>query len=191
MRPVWLSEGSSSARACRRRAAAVRWRRVRPTLGWLVLFCCKVGMSRIFGPYKAMAVPRRPTGAMRESARCATTRIGAGFEHRRKIAPMELLRQIGQQHLAGALLSRIITFAIDEGGGAAYHLDVAFNSATGFGDLKFHGEQKPPLRLFLFLRLCAPSMAGRAGRPSGLPVSVEPVRQPRSVCHPVWRRGWR
>lgn len=117
-------------------------------------------------------------GTVRGGVRCATTRIGAGFDRRRKIALTKLLRQIGQQHLAGALLSRIITFGIDEGGGAAYHRDVALNSAAGIGVPVSLGEQAA-MRLFLFA--CARArLLWRAGWGSLRAHRFErPARQPR------------
>lgn len=70
---------------------------------------------------------------------------------------------------------------------------VAVNPATGFGDPDSYGATAPTLQQALFLCLlsmCAPvprclSMADRVGRPSGLPGSVAPVRQPCAVCHPI------
>lgn len=61
-----------------------------------------------------------------------------------------------------------------------YAHPVAFNSAAGFGDPRNRGEQ-PPCGYFCSQRSRASmiSMAGRVGRPSGLPVPLLPVRQPR------------
>ena len=66
-----------------------------------------------------------------------------------------------------------------------YSLVVAANSATGFGDPDRKGAQAPPLRLqALFLCPHSRFMVAVRGRPSGLPGSFSPVRQPAHSCHP-------
>ena len=79
-----------------------------------------------------------------------------------------------------------------------YRSLVTVNPVAGFGDPISTGATAPTQQQALFL--CLPygrapatrclSMADRVGRPSGLPGSSTPVRQPRAVCHPisVWRR---
>ncbi len=74
-----------------------------------------------------------------------------------------------------------------------YARPVTANSVAGFGDPSSYGATAPTQQQALFL--CLPfgrapatrclSMADRVGRPSGLPGSVAPVRQPRAVCHPI------
>ena len=69
--------------------------------------------------------------------------------------------------------------------GRDYASLVAFNSANGFGDPDYSGEQ-PPRGYFCSQRsrTSMVSMAGRAGRPSGLPVPLCRFANPASVCHP-------
>lgn len=74
-----------------------------------------------------------------------------------------------------------------------YARPVTANSVAGFGDPTGYGATAPTQHQALFL--CLPfgrapatrclSMADRVGRPSGLPGSIAPVRQPRAVCHPI------
>lgn len=66
-----------------------------------------------------------------------------------------------------------------------YRSPVAANSATGFGDPTCIGAQAPIFRQqALFLCLSSRVMAAVRGRPSGLPGSYAPVRQPAYSCHP-------
>lgn len=94
-------------------------------------------------------------------------------------------RHRARERLAGAQLWPNINWAIDEGGGAAYHLDVAFNSATGIGVPVSLGEQAA-LRLFLFARARARlSMAGRVGELSGSPVRETGTPTPFGLPPPI------
>jgi hypothetical protein len=65
-----------------------------------------------------------------------------------------------------------------------YALAVAANSAAGFGDPSYLAHKRPIRQQALFL--CPPFrvMAAVRGRPSGLPGSKFPVRQPAHSCHP-------
>ncbi len=67
-----------------------------------------------------------------------------------------------------------------------YAHPVAFNSAIGFGDPEFLRGEQPLSGYFCSQRSCASisSMAGRAGRPSGLPGPRNRFANPASVCHP-------
>ena len=76
----------------------------------------------------------------------------------------------------------ICTVALSKNG--RYSLAVAANSATGFGDPRYLAHRRPIRQQALFL--CPPFrvMAAVRGRPSGLPGSKFPVRQPAHSCHP-------
>ncbi|SDZ23537.1 hypothetical protein SAMN03159453_02859 [Pseudomonas sp. NFIX28] len=65
----------------------------------------------------------------------------------------------------------------------SYPAAVAANSATGFGDPRYLAHRRPIRQQALFL--CPPFrvMAAVRGRPSGLPGSKFPVRQPAHSCH--------
>lgn len=67
--------------------------------------------------------------------------------------------------------------------GRRYSPAVAANSATGFGDPSNLAHKRPIRTQALFL--CPPFrvMAAVRGRPSGLPGSKFPVRQPAHSCH--------
>ncbi|MDI3205917.1 hypothetical protein QK295_23115, partial [Pseudomonas shahriarae] len=75
----------------------------------------------------------------------------------------------------------IRTIAFSKNG--RYSLIVAANSATGFGDSSYLAHRRPIRQQALFL--CPPFcvMAAVRGRPSGLPGSKFPVRQPAHSCH--------
>gem|GEM_PF-392731 len=66
----------------------------------------------------------------------------------------------------------------------SYRSTVAANSATGFGDPSNLAQQRPIRQQALFLCLPYRVMAAVRGRPSGLPGSKFPVRQPAYSCHP-------
>ena len=65
-----------------------------------------------------------------------------------------------------------------------YRSPVAANSATGFGDPSNLAHKRPIRQQALFLCLPFRVMAAVRGRPSGLPGSKFPVRQPAHSCHP-------
>ena len=65
-----------------------------------------------------------------------------------------------------------------------YALAVAANSATGFDGPRNLAHKRPIRQQALFLRQPFRVMAAVRGRPSGLPGSKFPVRQPAHSCHP-------
>lgn len=65
-----------------------------------------------------------------------------------------------------------------------YAPSVAANSVTGFGDPIYLAHRRPIRQQALFLCLPFRVMAAVCGRPSGLPGSKFPVRQPAHSCHP-------
>lgn len=65
-----------------------------------------------------------------------------------------------------------------------YIAPVAANSATGFDGPTYLAHRRPIRQQALFLCLPFRVMAAVRGRPSGLPGSKFPVRQPAHSCHP-------
>ena len=66
-----------------------------------------------------------------------------------------------------------------------YCFPVTANSVTGFGDPSNLAHKRPIRQQALFLCPQSVFMAAVRGRPSGLPGSKFPVRQPAYSCHPT------
>jgi len=86
------------------------------------------------------------------------------------------------QSMTSCVIAQALRIALIKS--SSYAPSVAANSVTGFGDPIYLAHRRPIRQQALFLCLPFRVMAAVRGRPSGLPGSKFPVRQPAHSCHP-------